>query len=94
MLPFFATIGAAAGSLDALPAIGWTFALITIQLTVSEARRSTGCSQQHASGQGLRCLRSLQVHVAVSVIGGRMLRLPMEAIPDRQQCQCGRGWHC
>lgn len=33
MLPFFGTIGAAAGSLYALPQLRWTFALIAIQLT-------------------------------------------------------------
>ncbi len=53
MLPFFATIGAAAGSLSALPALGWTFAFIGVQLSV---------------------------HVAVSIAGGVLLRLPIEAV--------------
>jgi uncharacterized membrane protein len=32
LLPFFATIGAAAGSLDALSDVGWLFCLIAVQL--------------------------------------------------------------
>lgn len=37
MLPFFVTIGAAAGSLSELPALGWTFVLIGVQLSVHVA---------------------------------------------------------
>lgn len=53
MLPFFATIGAAAGSLDALSQLGPMFCFIVVQLTV---------------------------HVAVTIAGGRLLRLPMDAV--------------
>lgn len=34
MLPFFVTIGAAAGSLSTILTLGWTFAFIAVQLTV------------------------------------------------------------
>jgi len=77
MLPFFATIGAAAGSLSALPALGWTFAFIAVQLSV---------------------------HVAVSLLGGALLRLAPEAVLTGSNANVGgpataaatasaRGWH-
>lgn len=37
MLPFFVSIGAAAGSLSTVLALGWTFAFIAVQLTVHVA---------------------------------------------------------
>jgi hypothetical protein len=53
MLPFFVSIGAAAGDFSALPALGWTFALITVQLIV---------------------------HVAFTLLAGKLLGLPLDAV--------------
>lgn len=62
MLPFFATIGAAAGSLHVLPGVGWMFAFIAVQLVT---------------------------HVVVSIAGGRLFRLPMEAVLTASNANVG-----
>lgn len=62
LLPFFATIGAAAGSLDALSDIGWLFCLIAIQLVT---------------------------HLVVIISGGRLLKLPMDAILTASNANVG-----
>ena len=62
LLPFFATIGAAAGSLDALSDVGWLFCLIAIQLVT---------------------------HLAVIVSGGRLLKLPMDAVLTASNANVG-----
>ncbi|PSC71603.1 hypothetical protein C2E20_5130 [Micractinium conductrix] len=53
MMLFFATIGASAGSLQALKGAGWLAAFILLQLSV---------------------------HLSVCLAGGRLLRLPMQAV--------------
>ena len=62
LLPFFATIGAAAGGLDALSDVGWLFCLIAIQLVT---------------------------HVIVIISGGRLLKLPMDAILTASNANVG-----
>ena len=62
LLPFFATIGAAAGSLDALSDVGWLFCLIAIQLVT---------------------------HLAIIICGGRLLKLPMDAILTASNANVG-----
>lgn len=62
LLPFFATIGAAAGSFDALSDVGWMSCLIAIQLVT---------------------------HVVVIICGGRLLRLPMDAVLTASNANVG-----
>ncbi len=47
MLPFFATIGAAAARIGSLPSLGWVLALIVIQLSVHLAVALAGCVSPH-----------------------------------------------
>ena len=112
MMLFFATIGASAGSLQALKGAGWLAAFILLQLRSAAGAAGLACPWALAAclrmaisiaRHGRPCaapplwlhpspLISLQlpiapsspapcsVHLSVCLAGGRLLRLPMQAV--------------
>lgn len=83
MMVFFATIGAAAGSLQALHGCGWLALFILVQLRCAmhsaEDVVPAGC-QPHQPHTSAVPLPARSIHLAVCLAGGRLLRLPMQAV--------------